>query len=40
MNNFVINNTNLVKGLNNQYEITAVFDLSKQYYEKGAGRKA
>lgn len=40
MNSFVINNTELVKRLDNQYKITYVFDQSKQYYEKGAGKKA
>lgn len=33
MNAFVANNTNLVKGLDNQYKITRIFDMSKQYYE-------
>ncbi len=34
MNNFVINNTELVKKLDNQYKITYIFDKSKVYYEK------
>ncbi|MGN0436388.1 MAG: DNA topoisomerase [Wujia sp.] len=33
MNAYVIGNTELVKRLNNQYQITAVFDKSKQYYK-------
>lgn len=40
MNNFVINNTELVKGLNNQYKITGIFERSRQYYVKGEGKKA
>ncbi len=40
MNGFVINNTNLVKGLNNQNQITYIFDKTKPYYQKGAGKKA
>lgn len=40
MNSFVINNTELVKKLDNQYKITYVFDQVKQYYQKGAGKKA
>ena len=34
MNSFVINNTELVKKLDNQYKITYIFDKSKVYYEK------
>lgn len=33
MNNYVRNNTELVKGLNNQNRITAVFDMARQYYK-------
>ena len=40
MTAFVINNTNLVKGLNNQNNITYIFDKTKPYYQKGAGKKA
>lgn len=40
MNSFVINNTEMVKKLDNQYKITQLFDKSKQYYQKGAGKKA
>ena len=40
MTTFVINNTNLVKGLRNQNQITYIFDRTKPYYEKGAGKKA
>lgn len=32
MNSYVSKNTELVKGLNNQYRITTVFDLTKPYY--------
>ena len=32
MNNFVKNNTELVKRLDNQYKLTYVFDKSRQYY--------
>ncbi len=40
MNNFVIKNTEMVKGLNNQYKITYIFDQCKPYYEKQkTGRK-
>lgn len=39
MNTFVINNTELVKKLDNQYKITYIFDKSKPYYQKGAGKK-
>lgn len=39
MNTFVINNTELVKKLDNQYQITYIFDRSKPYYQKGAGKK-
>lgn len=40
MNKFVIKNTEMVKGLNNQYKITYIFDQCKQYYEKQkTGRK-
>lgn len=38
MNSFVINNTELVKKLDNQYKITAVFDRTKPFYVKG-GKK-
>lgn len=42
MNSYVSKNTELVKGLNNQYRITTVFDLTKPYYtdkkSKGAGK--
>lgn len=34
MNSFVVNNTELVKRLDNQYKITYIFDQSKPYYEK------
>lgn len=34
MNSFVINNTELVKKLDNQYKITYLFDRSKEYYTK------
>ncbi len=34
MNSFVINNTELVKKLDNQYKITYIFDKSKAFYEK------
>lgn len=34
MNSFVINNTELVKKLDNQYKITYIFDKSRVYYEK------
>lgn len=34
MNSFVINNTELVKKLDNQYKITYIFDKSKEYYQK------
>lgn len=34
MNSFVINNTELVKKLDNQYKITYIFDKSKVFYEK------
>jgi len=40
MNNFVVSNTELVKGLDNQYKITYVFDKSKPFYQKGAGKKS
>lgn len=40
MNTFVINNTNLVKGLRNATQIKYVFDKTKPYYVKGAGKKA
>ena len=40
MTTFVINNTNFVKGLNNQNQITYIFDKTKPYYQKGAGKKA
>lgn len=40
MNNYVINNTELVKKLDNQYKITYIFDQTKPYYEKGAGKKS
>ena len=39
MNSFVVSNTNLVKGLNNQYQITKLFDLAKPYYEKAPAKK-
>ena len=39
MNSFVVANTNLVKGLNNQYQITRLFDLAKPYYEKAPAKK-
>lgn len=35
MNNFVQSNTELVKGLDNQYKIKFVFDQSRQYYNTG-----
>lgn len=34
MNSFVINNTELVKKLDNQYKITYIFDKSKEFYQK------
>ena len=34
MNSFVVNNTELVKKLDNQYKITYVFDQSRKFYEK------
>ena len=34
MNSFVVANTNLVKGLSNQYQMTRLFDRTKPYYEK------
>ncbi len=40
MNSFVINNTELVKRLDNQYKITYIFDKSKPYYQKQTGKKA
>ena len=40
MNSYVINNTELVKKLDNQYKITYIFDQTKPYYEKGAGKKS
>ena len=40
MNNYVINNTELVKKLDNQYKITYIFDQTKPYYEKGTGKKS
>ena len=39
MNSFVVSNTNLVKGLNNQYQITKLFDLAKPYYDKAPAKK-
>lgn len=39
MNDFVVKNTNLVKGLNNQYQITRLFDRVKPYYEKSGAKK-
>ncbi len=41
MNSYVSKNTELVKGLNNQYRITTVFDLTKPYYtdKKSKGAK-
>ena len=39
MNSFVVANTNLVKGLNNQYQITRLFDLAKPYYDKAPAKK-
>ncbi len=36
MNSFVINNTELVKKLDNQYKITYIFDKSKEFYQKQA----
>jgi len=38
MNNYVINNTELVKKLDNQYKITYIFDKTKPYYT-GTGNK-
>ena len=40
MNSYVINNTELVKKLDNQYKITYIFDQTKPFYEKGAGKKS
>ncbi len=34
MNNFVVNNTELVKRLDNQYKITYIFDKTKPFYAK------
>ena len=34
MNSFVVSNTNMVKGLSNQYQMTRLFDRTKPYYEK------
>lgn len=34
MNSYVVNNTELVKGLDNQYKITYIFDQTKPFYEK------
>ena len=34
MTDYVIRNTNLVKGLNNQYQMNAVFDQTKPFYVK------
>ncbi len=34
MNNFVVANTNKVKGLRNEYQMTRLFDRVKPYYEK------
>ncbi len=39
MNNYVIKNTELVKGLDNQYKITYIFDRTKPYYTKGGKKK-
>ena len=39
MNSFVINNTELVKKINNQYQITYIFDKSKQFYENTKKKK-
>lgn len=39
MNDFVVKNTNLVKGLNNQYQMTRLFDRVKPYYEKSGAKK-
>lgn len=39
MNSFVVNNTELVKRLDNQYKITYIFDKSKPYYEKKKSKK-
>lgn len=39
MNSFVIKNTELVKGLDNQYKITYIFDKSKPYYENQKNNK-
>lgn len=40
MNNYVINNTELVKKLDNQYKITYIFDRTKPYYEKVNNKKS
>jgi DNA topoisomerase-3 len=34
MTDYVIRNTNFVKGLNNQYQMNQVFDLVKPFYKK------
>lgn len=34
LENFIVKNTNMVKGLNNQYSLRALFDKSAQYYRK------
>jgi len=39
MNNYVINNTELVKKLDNQYKITYIFDQTKPFYQKSSGKK-
>ncbi|MBQ8318411.1 MAG: type IA DNA topoisomerase [Lachnospiraceae bacterium] len=39
MNDFVIKNTNLVKGLRNQNQITVLFDKVKPYYTKSGSKK-
>lgn len=39
MNNFVIQNTETVKRLDNQYKITYIFDQAKPYYQKQKSEK-
>lgn len=39
MNNFVIQNTETVKRLDNQYKITYIFDRTKPYYQKQKSEK-
>ena len=34
MTDYVIRNTNFVKGLNNQYQMNQVFDMVRPFYKK------